>query len=175
MVSAGAIVMVCSLALLYYDIRHFRPHLSLVADIVAKLDPSSDKLSPEFEQILVASMGQGLSCWSANLLYREAHYGAEPPRPSVWKRTYPVWCVLTRLHLSHRERLALVIELTPVGNDQKGLRLASSEIFGKSLSEVNGEEAATLVALSYAPYLRNDPNKLAGLAKRLAKRVRRET
>ena len=173
-VSFVALVVIGVVALRIYDRSNFSPHLAVVYDVVERSDPNADTLSPEFERLLLASLGQGLSCWSANLLYREVHLGHEGPRPSEWKRTYPLWCTLTWLHLWHQERLMLVVQLTPVGNGKKGLISAAQEMFGKSLSEVSHIEAATLVALAYAPYARNDPAKLAELAQMMMQRVRRE-
>jgi len=173
-VSFVALLVIGVVAIWTYDLRSFRPHLAVAYDVVERSDSNADKLSPEFERLLLASLGQGLSCWSANLLYREVHLKQGRPRPSEWKRTYPLWCTLTWLHLSHQERLLLVVQLTPVGNGQKGLISPARELFGKSLSEVSYIEAATLVALAYAPDSRNDPAKLAELAQMMIQRVRRE-
>jgi hypothetical protein len=82
-----------------------------------------------------------------------------PPEKGMlhWHATNLLWWNLVSLHLPKREQIALV-----ASRPGRGYSAASQSLFRRPLFALSADEAATVVALAFAPnYYRAHPERLA--------------
>ena len=152
-----------------YDGFHFYPHVSRATAIANSLDRAKDWPSSEFLRLWKSQAQWGRTCWSAKLLYLEVN-AYERLTPGQWM----LWCVLSTIHLTEQEQLALYLKLTPVGIGRKGLIGAASDLFGKHMADLTVDEMGVLLALARLPYLRDRPEKLNEIARSIIRASKNE-
>jgi len=166
-----AIVGVALVAIAVVDLTVVQPLLLSARAAVAAASPGERSPPESIARVLRSAYGKEIRFSAARILVNQS-----PPYPqprSQLRRQFVELAigVLIPLHLSQAEITTLVLAQTSMGPDVHGFNSASVRYFGVPLERASAVEAATLVAISYAPlvYL-SSPDRLAKRTQHLLSR-----
>lgn len=170
------IAIVCTLllapavAFLIYDALVFWPHRDDMQTVLKNADPL-DRSPPSKIRTYIRSQHDG--ALPSAVVARQLHSRWIPRRGMLdWHVRSFLWERLVSLHLSQEEVLGLYATLAYNGQGQ-GMNSLSQRLFTKSLDALSDEEAAMVVAYTWAPDLyAQHPERLRVRTDILLSRVR---
>jgi hypothetical protein len=136
-----------------YDLISFQSRTDQIQALIDNAPPE-DRVPPPFVSRLVrASERYGVSNQLARILI--TRLDVIPPQSHSMTRLFTevMWLQLIQLHLSEQQQMALYCSQVYVGDYGHGLTAASTGMFHKPLSALSPTEAATIVAIPFAPKL----------------------
>jgi hypothetical protein len=160
-----------------YDAFVFQPHRNDIAQLLVEAD-TQDRNPPDIiHRLIYASHlgGSPTTPVARGLLVRFLPEAKQHGGMLGWHFRFALWDVLVRLHLSHEEVIGLYSTLVYNGQGH-GINALALRMYGKPLSQLSEEEAATVVAVSWAPmvYLKS-PARLNKRRDLLLSRIRNVT
>ena len=136
---------------------------SEIAKLIDSAAPAERKLPQPVRDLLLFSLRGDTARYTARLLIEQFDVAKPPPNPLAWSFIFTEWTLFSALRFSEQERLTLIAHLAPSGGDRHGLDNTAQALFGHSLSDVTFVEAATLIVLSRAPSLYDNPDRLTAM------------
>lgn len=135
--------------LVLYDLAAFQPHSAAIA--IANADLENADPPPLVREMLLADYGgkSGLAVPAARLLLMDT--GHARMRGMEWHTTFFLWSHLVCLHYSDEQIAAVFASRAYTGAGRYGLNAAALARFAKPLSRLSTEEAAEIIAITWAP------------------------
>ncbi len=139
-----------------YDAYAFQPHRAEMRAILAQANPEDRNPPSSIRRYILASHQNGAP--PSTHVARQLLLRFVPSRTGGmlgWHARFALWDSLVSLHMSQDEIFGLYSTLSYNGQDY-GLSALSQRLFAKPLSALSEPEAATVVAVLWAPdkYLR---------------------
>jgi hypothetical protein len=131
-----------------YDYYCFLPHRARIEGLLVLAEREDRAPPPMVSSLLRLSLQEGTAACTARLLLDRLDVQEPPVRPTGWQFTRAMWTSLVALHIPEQEQLSLIAALAPMGQGRRGLSAEARLRFGKPLSALNLEQAATLVTLA---------------------------
>ena len=136
---------------------------SEIAKLIDSAAPAERELPQPVRDLLLFSLRGYTARSAARLLIEQFDAAKPPPNPLVWNFIFAKWHLFAAPRFSEQDRLTLIAHLAPTGGDRHGLDNTAQALFGHSLSDVTLAEAATLITLSRAPSLYDNPDRLTAM------------
>ena len=135
-----------AVALLACDLIVIRPHLGQIESLLAQADPE-DAAPPQMirDMLDITAGSVKLRAIHKVMLAVSPHRGQ-----GQWLVREPLWIILLPLHFSHSQMYGLYAALSYNGVDMGLNRFARRE-YGQPLRQLTPLQAATTVAVTYAP------------------------
>ena len=168
LVLVGGVTLV---AIAVVDLTVVQPLLTNVQAAMTAASPGEKSPPESIVRVLSPAPDGELSFRAARILVNQSSAQFQPRNQLRRQFTELAAGLLIPLHLSEAEITTFVLARTSMGPDVHGFNNASLRYFGVPLEQVSTIEAATLVAISYAPvaYL-SSPERLARRARSLLPR-----
>jgi membrane carboxypeptidase/penicillin-binding protein PbpC len=101
--------------------------------------------------VLLTEYREHLSMSAARLLLFELEVRKPKQGMRGWHRTYFLWWMLVKLHLSEDEQLAIICSKTFLGRRSYGFEAGAQAYFQRPLARLTDAELATLVVIARSP------------------------
>lgn len=138
-------------AAMIFDIFWLAPRIEQIKNLAEMGSIEERTPAPLISKMVIASEPNGLNWQIARILIIQSEPPFKPRSTLQWHLVGAASSLLLKLHLSEQERIPIYCARIYVGNNAYGLNTASHKLFGKSLSELNTNEAATVAAWPKAP------------------------
>ncbi|WP_201799972.1 transglycosylase domain-containing protein [Andreprevotia sp. IGB-42] len=155
----GIVLLALLLCFIRYDVREFQSRRPVIDALLAQASADERALSPEFIRLLHISMnGNGDAVLARTLLHQ---LRVPTPGGLGWNASLIAWGWLCQLHLSERDRMALLVSNGTMSEGHDGFSAEAQARFRKPLSQLSSAEFATLAALANSPSAyRSNPDML---------------
>lgn len=151
LITTIAVLALPAVAALIFDIFWLAPRIEHIKNLAETGSSEERAPTPLTTRMVIASEPNGLNWQLARILISQS----EPPfKASSTLQRHLVGAAtsfLLKAHLSEQEIVAIYCARVYVGNNSYGLSYASHKLFGKSLSQLNAAEVATVAAWPRAP------------------------
>jgi hypothetical protein len=164
-----------SAVLLAYDHHWVRPQLDAVHTLIAAAAPEDRAPPAQVRALIDASHTSPRAARGRAAALVVRRLGLAEESSALGRHTHELlWAVLLPYHLESSDLYGLYASLSPVGTGH-GLNQLAVQQFGLSLSQLTPEQAASVVASTFAPgYLARHPEKLAARRDMLLERTGHE-
>jgi|APLak6261663543_1056040.scaffolds.fasta_scaffold02266_3 hypothetical protein len=148
---AGICITLSLVAMAGYDLLCFMPYRSDMKQLLSEADPEN-RHPPQIVSNLIDVSNQNGATVAASVAHKllTRYTKASQHRMIIWHINYLLWNWLVYLHLSKEELYAYYCLLSFNGQDY-GANELSNRLFDKPLSQLNEQEAATVVATLVFP------------------------
>ncbi|WP_082805376.1 transglycosylase domain-containing protein [Pseudomonas sp. BMS12] len=139
------------IAVLIFDIFWIIPRIEHVKNLAETGSIEERAPAPLITRMVIASEPNGLNWQVARILISQSEPPFKPHGNLQWHLVGVTTSFLLKVHLSEQELVSIYCSRIYVGNKSYGLNHAAHKLFGKSLSQLNTNEAATVAAWPKAP------------------------
>jgi hypothetical protein len=140
-----------AVAAMIFDIFWLAPRIEHIKSLAEMGSIEERTPPPLIAKMVIASEPNGLNWQVARTLIIQSEPPFKTRSTLQWHLVGAASSFLLKLHLSEQELISIYCARVHVGNGSYGLNTASHKLFGKNLSELTTDEAATVAAWPKAP------------------------
>jgi hypothetical protein len=144
-----------------YDIFCFQLRHAEIEKIIVSAT-EEDRNPPESVVQLLHIANPSLTSLASRILVTELDVAPKKGGMLLWHATGILWRSLVSIHLSEQEQITIIASRSYMGFDHLGFSAAAMSLYTRPLSSLSTSEAASIVALPFAPsHYINHPEALA--------------